>query len=105
MAITTHEHHGHDHDGAVGPHTHLTSIGIDIGSSTSHLMFSQLLIGYTSLHQRRPIRRDVVSEDVSDRLKLALIADGRARPVRVDVVDPRRATAIEAGGTGRRVCG
>jgi ethanolamine utilization protein EutA len=54
MTITTHEHHGHDHDGAVGPHTHLTSVGIDIGSSTSHLMFSQLLIGYPSLHQRRP---------------------------------------------------
>lgn len=55
MAILTHEHHGHDHDGAVGPHTHLTSVGIDIGSSTSHLMFSQLLIGYPSLHQRRPV--------------------------------------------------
>ncbi|HSE89480.1 MAG TPA: ethanolamine ammonia-lyase reactivating factor EutA [Candidatus Binatia bacterium] len=58
MAITTHEHHGHDHDGAVGPHTHLTSVGIDIGSSTSHLMFSQLLIGYPSLHQRRPMVLD-----------------------------------------------
>src|ERR671925_1969272 len=60
MAIITHEHHGHgdhghDHEGAVGPHTHLTSVGIDIGSSTSHLMFSQLLIGYPSLHQRRPV--------------------------------------------------
>ena len=55
MAITTHEHHGHEHDGAVGPHTHLTSVGIDIGSSTLHLMFSQLLIGYPSLHQRRPM--------------------------------------------------
>ena len=55
MTITTHEHHGHEHDGAVGPHTHLTSVGIDIGSSTSHLMFSQLLIGYPSLHQRRPM--------------------------------------------------
>ncbi|HEU4341977.1 MAG TPA: ethanolamine ammonia-lyase reactivating factor EutA [Candidatus Binatia bacterium] len=55
MAIVTHEHHGHDHDGALGPHTHLTSVGIDIGSSTSHLMFSQLLIGYPSLHQRRPM--------------------------------------------------
>jgi ethanolamine utilization protein EutA (predicted chaperonin) len=55
MANATHEHHGHDHDGAVGPHTHLTSVGIDIGSSTSHLMFSQLLIGYPSLHQRRPM--------------------------------------------------
>jgi ethanolamine utilization protein EutA len=55
MAIVTHEHHGHDHDGAVGPHTHLSSVGIDIGSSTSHLMFSELLIGYPSLHQRRPV--------------------------------------------------
>jgi ethanolamine utilization protein EutA len=58
VAITTHEHHGHEHDGAVGPHTHLTSVGIDIGSSTSHLMFSQLLIGYPSLHQRRPMVLD-----------------------------------------------
>ncbi|MGH6783146.1 MAG: hypothetical protein ACREBP_00815, partial [Sphingomicrobium sp.] len=33
----------------------LTTVGIDIGSSTSHLMFSQLLIGYPSLHQRRPM--------------------------------------------------
>ncbi len=63
MAITTHEHHGHDHDGAVGPHTHLTSVGIDIGSSTSHLMFSQLLIGYPSLHQRKPfvLERNVIA--------------------------------------------
>ena len=68
MAITTHEHgghgdHGHDHEGAVGPHTHLTSVGIDIGSSTSHLMFSQLLIGYPSVLQRKPIviERNVVA--------------------------------------------
>jgi ethanolamine utilization protein EutA len=54
MAIVTHQHPGHEHDGALGPHTHLTSVGIDIGSSTSHLMFSQLMIGYPSLHQRRP---------------------------------------------------
>lgn len=60
MAILTHEHrghgdHGHDHEGAVGPHTHLTSVGIDIGSSTSHLMVSQLLIGYPSVLQRKPL--------------------------------------------------
>lgn len=60
MAIIRHEHqghsdHGHDHEGAVGPHTHLTSVGIDIGSSTSHLMFSRLLIGYPSVLQRKPI--------------------------------------------------
>ena len=68
MAILTHEHHGHgehghDHEGAVGPHTHLTSVGIDIGSSTSHLMFSQLLIGYPSVLQRKPIvlERNVIA--------------------------------------------
>src|SRR4030095_7217789 len=68
MAITTHEHqghgdHGHDHGGAVGPPTHLTSVGIDIGSSTSHLMFSQLLIGYPSVLQRKPIvlERNVIA--------------------------------------------
>ena len=68
MAITTPEHgghgdHGHDHEGAVGPHTHLTSVGIDIGSSTSHLMFSQLLIGYPSVLQRKPIvlERNVIA--------------------------------------------
>jgi ethanolamine utilization protein EutA len=68
MAIITHEHHGHgdhghDHEGAVGPHTHLTSVGIDIGSSTSHLMFSRLLIGYPSVLQRKPIvlERNVIA--------------------------------------------
>src|SRR5688500_3660855 len=68
MAIIRHEHqghsdHGHDHEGAVGPHTHLTSVGIDIGSSTSHLMFSQLLIGYPSVLQRKPIvlERNVIA--------------------------------------------
>lgn len=68
MAILTHEHHGHgehghDHEGAVGPHTHLTSVGIDIGSSTSHLMFSRLLIGYPSVLQRKPIvlERNVIA--------------------------------------------
>ncbi len=46
--------HGHDHEGASEPHSHLTSVGIDIGSSTSHLMFSELAIGYPSVHRRRP---------------------------------------------------
>ena len=52
--MLTHQHHGHDHGDGAGPHTHLTSVGIDIGSSTSHLMFSELRIGYPSPHQRRP---------------------------------------------------
>jgi ethanolamine utilization protein EutA len=47
-------HHGHDHEGSAEPHRHLVSVGIDIGSSTSHLMFSQLAIGYPSAHRRRP---------------------------------------------------
>ncbi len=46
--------HGHEHEGASEPHSHLTSVGIDIGSSTSHLMFSELAIGYPSVHRRRP---------------------------------------------------
>ena len=52
--MLTHDHHGHDHGDGTGPHTHLTSVGIDIGSSTSHLMFSELRIGYPSPHQRKP---------------------------------------------------
>jgi ethanolamine utilization protein EutA len=52
--MLTHQHHGHDHGDGGGPHTHLTSVGIDIGSSTSHLMLSELRIGYPSPHQRRP---------------------------------------------------
>lgn len=47
-------HHDHDHDGSSEPHTHLVSVGIDIGSSTSHLMFSRLTVGYPSAHRRRP---------------------------------------------------
>jgi ethanolamine utilization protein EutA len=64
-----HGNHGHDHEGLVGPHTHLTSVGIDIGSSTSHLMFSRLLIGYPSLLQRKPI---VVERDVLARSRILL---------------------------------
>ena len=63
MPIVTHQHHGHDHGDGAGPHTHLTSVGIDIGSSTSHLMFSELRIGYPSLHQRKPVvlERNVIA--------------------------------------------
>lgn len=67
--MSSHQHHGHDHEGLVGPHTHLTSVGIDIGSSTSHLMFSRLLIGYPSLLQRKPI---VVERDVIARSRILL---------------------------------
>jgi len=55
--------HGHDHEGSSEPHTHLVSVGIDIGSSTSHLMFSELAIGYPSAHRRRPeiLERKVIA--------------------------------------------
>jgi ethanolamine utilization protein EutA len=46
--------HGHEHDGGAVSHAHVTSVGIDIGSSTSHLTFSELTIGYPSPTQRRP---------------------------------------------------
>jgi ethanolamine utilization protein EutA len=61
--MLTHQHHGHDHGDGAGPHTHLTSVGIDIGSSTSHLMLSELRIGYPSPHQRRPqvLERQVIA--------------------------------------------
>jgi ethanolamine utilization protein EutA len=60
--MSTHDH-GHDHEGSAEPHTHLVSVGIDIGSSTSHLMFSQLAIGYPSAHRRRPeiLERKVIA--------------------------------------------
>ncbi|SRR5713226_550955 len=56
-------HHGHDHEGSATVHTHLTSVGIDIGSSTSHLMFSQLLVGYPAFQRRRPevLERKVIA--------------------------------------------
>ncbi len=62
--MITHQNHDHDHDEiSAGPHTHLTSVGIDIGSSTSHLMLSQLRIGYPSFHNRRPevLERKVIA--------------------------------------------
>ena len=41
-----HSHeHDHDHDHGAVPHTHLISVGIDVGSATSHLMFSRLTVG------------------------------------------------------------
>ena len=57
-------HHSHDHDELQSVKLgDLTSVGIDIGSSTSHLMFSQMHVGYPSLHCRRPevLERKVLS--------------------------------------------
>ena len=55
--------HGHDHDSASVLHEHLMSVGIDIGSSTSHLMFSRLTVGFPSPQQRHPevLDREIVS--------------------------------------------
>jgi len=60
-----HSHgHSHDHDELQGESLgNLTSVGIDIGSSTSHLMFSRMRVGYPTRHTRRPevLERSVLS--------------------------------------------
>ncbi|MPZ12825.1 MAG: hypothetical protein GEU73_00085 [Chloroflexi bacterium] len=72
-----HEHgHDHDHNDNAMVHTHLTSVGVDIGSSTSHLMFSRLTVGFPSVHQRRP---EVLDRQVISRSPVSLtpFADSR----------------------------
>jgi len=80
MAEKTHDHHhgshehshghSHDHDELQGVNLGtLTSVGIDIGSSTSHLMFSRIRVGYPSLHTRRP---EVLERSVLDRSPVLL---------------------------------
>ena len=101
MAIITHQHHGHDHGDGAGPHTHLTSVGIDIGSSTSHLMFSELRIGYPSLHQRKPV---VLERNVIARSRILLTPftgdwNIEARPLKALV----EATFKEAGLTREEI--
>ena len=62
--MSEHQHHDHDHEGSTGGiHTHLTSVGIDIGSSTSHLMFSRLVIGYPAAYRKHPevLQREVIA--------------------------------------------
>ena len=101
MAILTHEHHGHgehghDHEGAVGPHTHLTSVGIDIGSSTSHLMFSQLLIGYPSVLQRKPI---VLERNVIARSPMSFSSSATPDTFSSNVVISSGDTAVHSAAT------
>ena len=69
MASFAPHEHDHEHGGGAIPHTHLTSVGIDIGSSTSHLMFSELTVGYPSPHQRRP---EVLSRRIINRSRILL---------------------------------
>lgn len=70
-----HEHgglvhdHGHTHDELIAGGDALTSVGIDIGTSTTHLMFSQLLIGYRTLHSQRP---EVLERKVIDKSSILL---------------------------------
>lgn len=64
-----HHRHGHDHDMGAEPHLHLISVGIDIGSSTSHLMFSQLQVGIPTPQRRRP---EVLERKIVHRSKVLL---------------------------------
>jgi ethanolamine utilization protein EutA len=81
------EGHGHDeghtHDEIpVGSDT-LTSVGVDIGTSTSHLMFSQLQIGYRSLHSRRP---EVLARKVVHRSPVMLTPFGDNWQIDADAI-------------------
>src|SRR5690242_645994 len=49
------------------------SVGIDIGSSTSHLMFSELTVGYPTAHRRRP---EVLDRRVLSRSPITLTPFG-----------------------------
>lgn len=50
-----HDHeHGHSHDELLIGGDKLTSIGVDIGTATTHLMLSELQIGYRTVHSQRP---------------------------------------------------
>jgi len=46
--------HGEVHDDLPSGSDRLTSVGIDIGTSTSHLMFAELTIGHRTPHSRKP---------------------------------------------------
>jgi ethanolamine utilization protein EutA len=86
--MLTHQHHGHDHGDGAAPHTHLTSVGIDIGSSTSHLMFSELRIGYPSPYQRKPqvLHREVIARSLILLTPFARDWQIQAEPLR-DLID------------------
>ncbi len=63
------DHHHDDDELPVRGSTELISVGIDIGSSTSHLMFSKLRIGYRSLHRRHP---EVLDREILHRSSVLL---------------------------------
>ncbi len=56
--------HGHSHDELLIGGDKLTSIGVDIGTATTHLMLSELQIGYRTVHSQRPevLTRNVLAK-------------------------------------------
>lgn len=87
-------HHGHSDDGSpIGLKTHLRSVGIDIGSSTSHLMFSELFVGYPSLHRRRP---EVLERTITSRSPILLTPFSADRNIEVEPLDVLIKSAFRA---------
>lgn len=95
--MATH-HHDHDHDDMSEPHTHLTSVGIDIGSSTSHLMFSELQVGYPSLHRRRP---EVLERKVIGRSPILLTPFSGDWNIEADPLEKLIDSTFRAAGLSR----
>ncbi len=78
------EHQSHDHDGIGGEYlTTFTSVGIDLGSSTSHLTFSRLYIGYPSLQRRHP---EVLERKVISRSSLLLPPFAQDWSIQMDLI-------------------
>jgi ethanolamine utilization protein EutA len=99
--MLTHRHHGHDGGDEAALHTHLTSVGVDIGSSTSHLMFSELRIGYPTPYQRKP---QVLQRELIARSPVLLTPFGHDRQIQPeplrDLID---STFREAGLTREQI--
>ncbi len=91
-------HHDHDHDSSGEIHTHLTSVGIDIGSSTSHLMFSEMAIGYPSMHRRRP---EVLGRKVIGRSPILLTPFSGDWNIEAAPLEKLIASTFQAAGLSR----
>ncbi|MCH6546234.1 MAG: ethanolamine ammonia-lyase reactivating factor EutA, partial [Deltaproteobacteria bacterium] len=89
-------HHSHDHDEIQSVKLgDLTSVGIDIGSSTSHLMFSQMHVGYPSLHCRRP---EVLERKVLSRSPVLLTPFSRDWTIEMTPLERLVQTSFEQAG-------
>ena len=96
------EHQSHDHDGIGGEYlTTFTSVGIDIGSSTSHLTFSRHHIGSPSLQRRHP---EVLERKVISRSSVLLTPFTQDWSIQMEpLTDPIRTAYGQAGFTPEHI--